>query len=85
LRTRTEQPAEYLKEVLTLIAFLHRSGELNGQYTLLENYRDRENQDSLKEQGSGNVNLNSSTTLQPESPYEEDDDEEEDEDMEEVG
>jgi transcription initiation factor TFIIF subunit beta len=47
LRSRTEQPAEYLKEVLTMIAFLHRSGELNGQYTLLDNYRDQESQDSV--------------------------------------
>lgn len=47
LRARTEQPAEYLKEVLTLIAFLHRSGELNGQYTLLENYQDQDSQDSV--------------------------------------
>jgi transcription initiation factor TFIIF subunit beta len=48
LRARTEQPAEYLKEVLSLIAVLHRSGELNGQYTLLENYRDPENQDLVR-------------------------------------
>jgi len=78
LRTRTEQPAEYLKEVLSLIAVLHRSGELNGQYTLLENYRDRENQDMVKNSSADNL-ASSSIPPQPEE------DEDEDEDMEEVG
>jgi len=77
LRSRTEQPAEYLKEVLTMIAFLHRSGELNGQYTLLENYRDQENRDSIKFESVENMTQGEATTGVPE--------EDEDEDMEEVG
>jgi len=74
LRARTEQPAEYLKEVLQLIATLHRSGELNGQYTLLENYRDRENQDMVK---SSNVDDfgSPSTSMQQEQDEDEDEDE----------
>jgi transcription initiation factor TFIIF subunit beta len=94
LRTRTEQPAEYLKEVLTMIAFLHRSGELNGQYTLLENYQDQDNQKSVRVSCGSERSLMPSqisvkfegienTTpgdLPPAMP-----DEDEDEDMEEVG
>jgi len=76
LRSRTEQPAEYLKEVLTMIAFLHRSGELNGQYTLLENYQDQEKRESIKLEGNELVNRDA----MPSVP-----DEDEDEDMEEVG
>ena len=40
LRTRTEQPEVYLKEVLAQIANLHRSGEFNGQYELKPNFKD---------------------------------------------
>jgi len=81
LRSRTEQPAEYLKEVLSMIAFLHRSGELNGQYTLLENYRDRENQDLLKVNGAETGNRdNMPASVAPDNP-----DEDEDDDMEEIG
>jgi len=88
LRARTEQPADYLKDVLSGIASLHRSGELNGQYTLLENFKTREQQsEQVKAEGS-------SSTLYP-SPSggdvsmggeedDDDDDDDEDDDMEEV-
>ncbi|TDL20792.1 hypothetical protein BD410DRAFT_790464 [Rickenella mellea] len=40
LRTRTEQPEAYLKEVLAEIADLHRSGEYNGLYELKPNFQE---------------------------------------------
>lgn len=40
LRDKTQQPEAYLKEVLSEIAFLHRSGEYNGMWELKENYKD---------------------------------------------
>ena len=40
LRARTEQPEAYLKEVLSEIADLHRSGEFNGLYELKPNFKD---------------------------------------------
>ncbi|CCM02777.1 uncharacterized protein FIBRA_04885 [Fibroporia radiculosa] len=39
LRERTQQPEAYLKEVLSEIAFLHRSGEHNGTWELLQNFK----------------------------------------------
>ena len=39
LRERTQQPEAYLKEVLSEIAFLHRSGEFNGNWELMANYK----------------------------------------------
>ena len=39
LRERTQQPEAYLKEVLSEIAFLHRSGEFNGTWELLANFK----------------------------------------------
>ena len=40
LRDRTQQPEVYLKEVLSEIAFLHRSGEHNGMWELKDNFKD---------------------------------------------
>jgi transcription initiation factor TFIIF subunit beta len=40
LREKTQQPEAYLKEVLSDIAFLHRSGEHNGFWELKANYKD---------------------------------------------
>ena len=39
LRERTQQPEAYLKEVLSEIASLHRSGEHNGTWELLPNFK----------------------------------------------
>ncbi|OBZ66169.1 Cytochrome c [Grifola frondosa] len=39
LRERTQQPEAYLKEVLSEIAFLHRSGEHNGTWELMANFK----------------------------------------------
>jgi transcription initiation factor TFIIF subunit beta len=93
LRLKTEQPAEYLKEVLNMIAFLHRSGDLNGQYSLLENYRDQESQNSVRELQFPNLNENRSFLCVPQIKFENDMgqgeispdmDGEDDDDMEEV-
>ncbi len=40
LRDKTQQPEAYLKEVLSEIAFLHRSGEHNGMWELKDNFKD---------------------------------------------
>ncbi len=39
LRERTQQPEAYLKEVLGDIAFMHRSGEHNGTWELMANFK----------------------------------------------
>ncbi|KAF9534043.1 transcription initiation factor IIF, beta subunit [Crepidotus variabilis] len=39
LREKTQQPEAYLKETLSQIAFLHKSGEFNGYWELQENYK----------------------------------------------
>lgn len=39
LRERTQQPEAYLKETLSNIATLHRSGEHNGTWELMSNYK----------------------------------------------
>ena len=39
LRERTQQPEAYLKEVLSEVAFLHRSGEYNGLWELKDNFK----------------------------------------------
>ncbi|RDB30984.1 Transcription initiation factor IIF subunit beta [Hypsizygus marmoreus] len=78
LRERTQQPEAYLKEVLSEVAFLHRSGEYNGLWELKDNFKEEgikgENVPGPSSLGMGEVNM--------EGPDEEDEDE--DEDMEEV-
>ncbi|KAI0080933.1 transcription initiation factor IIF beta subunit [Panus rudis PR-1116 ss-1] len=79
LRERTQQPEVYLKEVLNEIAFLHRSGEHNGQWELMANFKG----DGIK---SENVPLppEGSMLKMEEDGFDEDEDDDEDEDMEEV-
>lgn len=40
LRDKTQQPEVYLKEVLSEIAFLHKSGEHNGLWELQDAFKD---------------------------------------------
>ena len=40
LRERTQQPEAFLKETLSEIGFLHRSGEHNGTWELKENFKE---------------------------------------------
>lgn len=83
LREKLQQPEAYLKEALSDIAILHRSGEYNGTWELTENYK----RDVVKGEHvvapppppggyPGEVKM--------EGEYEEDEEEDEDEDMEEV-
>jgi len=39
LREKTQQPEVYLKEVLSEIASLHRSGEFNGTWELMPSFK----------------------------------------------
>ena len=39
MRERTQQPEAYLKETLSEIAFMHRSGEHNGTWELMANFK----------------------------------------------
>ena len=39
LREKTQQPEVYLKEVLSEIASLHRSGEFNGMWELMPSFK----------------------------------------------
>jgi transcription initiation factor TFIIF subunit beta len=78
LREKTQQPEAYLKEVLSEVAWLHRSGEFNGMWELKENF---------KEEGVKGENVPSSSGLGGEDmkmDEDEDDDDDDDEDMEEV-
>ncbi|KAG6836838.1 hypothetical protein H0H93_002518 [Arthromyces matolae] len=76
LREKTQQPEVYLKEVLSEVAFLHRSGEFNGLWELKDNFKDPD----IKAENvpitapSGDVKME----------VEEEEEEEDDEDMEEV-
>ena len=40
LREKTQQPEAFLKETLSDIGFLHRSGEHNGTWELKENFKE---------------------------------------------
>jgi len=87
LREKTQQPEAYLKEVLSEIAFLHRSGDYNGLWELRENFRE----DGIKPDGEAGP---SSFTGSPDTTgtfpqgdvkmEDVDDDEDDDDDMEEV-
>ncbi|KAG6896628.1 hypothetical protein C0992_007034 [Termitomyces sp. T32_za158] len=74
LREKTQQPEVYLKEVLSEVAFLHRSGEYNGLWELKDNFKDP---------GIKAENVPQSTDVKMEVD-EEEEDEDEDEDMEEI-
>lgn len=47
LREKTQQPEAWLKELLSGIAMLHRSGEHNGMWELNSNYKGRDVRCSL--------------------------------------
>jgi len=81
LRDKTQQPEAFLKETLSEIAFLHRSGEHNGTWELKENFKEG----AKLEPGPSGLPGMAGTEIRAEGvvddDYEEDDD---DEDMEEV-
>lgn len=94
IRIRTEQPADHLKEILPDVAMLHRSGELNGHYTLLNTFKANENRVRFDSCGSLDNHAYSphpkakAEMPAPVSPgamaVDASDEEEEDEDMEEI-
>ncbi|KAF5355415.1 hypothetical protein D9757_011180 [Collybiopsis confluens] len=90
LRERTQQPEAYLKEVLSEIAFLHRSGEHNGYWEVKDTFKeegmkpeDFPGPSALALPGAG---AGSDVKKEGAEAFEdgEDDDDDEDEDMEEV-
>ncbi|KDR76159.1 hypothetical protein GALMADRAFT_247378 [Galerina marginata CBS 339.88] len=75
LRDKTQQPEVYLKEVLSEIAFLHKSGEYNGLWELREVFLDEGMKAENVPVPTGDFKM--------EDP-DEDEDEDDDDDMEEV-
>ncbi|OCB91331.1 transcription initiation factor IIF, beta subunit [Sanghuangporus baumii] len=82
LRSRTEQPEAYLKEVLGEIADLHRSGEFNGLYELKANFKDSVKSENGEYSGAAGELMKAEPDADAGVDDEPDDDE--DEDMEEV-
>ena len=98
LREKTQQPEAFLKETLSDIAFLHRSGEHNGTWELKENFKEgvrdhvhldrtiltKYPQAKLEPGPSGLPGMGGIDAKMEDAGEEEDDDDEDDEDMEEV-
>ena len=78
LREKTQQPEAYLKEVLSEVAFLHRSGEYNGLWELKDNFK-CDSDRMIESQSLSDVKMEGI-----EEDDEDEDEDEEDEDMEEV-
>ncbi|THH07324.1 hypothetical protein EW145_g3464 [Phellinidium pouzarii] len=83
LRSRTEQPEAYLKEVLGEIADLHRSGEFNGLYELKSNFKDSVKSEAGEYLGAAGA-LMQATKTEPDVDLGNDDDDSDDDDMEEI-
>jgi transcription initiation factor TFIIF subunit beta len=78
LRERTQQPEQYLKEVLTEVASLHRAGEHAGTYELKPQFA----ADGTKSE----ADLYAKTEFtKAEDAMDEDEDDDDEDDMEEVG
>ncbi|KAF9778889.1 transcription initiation factor IIF beta subunit [Thelephora terrestris] len=81
LRERTQQPEAFLKETLSDIAFLHRSGEHNGTWELKENFKEG----AKPEAGPSGLPGMGGADFKMEDAGEDDyDEDEDDDDMEEV-
>ncbi|KAI0754556.1 transcription initiation factor IIF, beta subunit-domain-containing protein [Daedaleopsis nitida] len=83
LRERTQQPEAYLKEVLSEVAFLHRSGEFNGNWELMANYKG----EGIKAEdvpGPSGVKVEDIKMEGEDDDDEDEDDDDDDDDMEEV-
>ncbi|KAG6864304.1 hypothetical protein C0991_010714 [Blastosporella zonata] len=78
LREKTQQPEVYLKEVLSEVAFLHRSGEYNGLWELKDIFKE-EGMKAENVPGPSGFGLGGDVKMEVDE--EEDDD---DEDMEEI-
>ncbi|KAJ8693154.1 hypothetical protein PTI98_010396 [Pleurotus ostreatus] len=81
MRERTQQPEVYLKEVLSEVAILHRSGEYNGLWELKENFKE----DGVKAEAYVNSAAATSGDVTMDNMDDgDDDDDDDDDDMEEV-
>jgi len=79
LRERTQQPEAFLKEVLGEIAFMHRSGEHNGTWELMANFKG----DGIKGENVPGPSF-SGDAVKAEDDMDDDDEDDDDDDMEEV-
>jgi transcription initiation factor TFIIF subunit beta len=79
LREKTQQPEAYLKEVLSEIATLHRSGEFNGTWELMPSFKG----DGIKAEGMSQLYASQPSNADA-SMDDYDDDDDDDDDMEEV-
>ncbi|KAH8978810.1 transcription initiation factor IIF, beta subunit-domain-containing protein [Lactarius hatsudake] len=79
LREKTQQPEVYLKEVLSEIATLHRSGEFNGTWELMPSFKG----DGIKAEGMSQLYASQPSNADV-SMDDYDEEEEDDDDMEEV-
>jgi len=79
LREKTQQPEVYLKEVLSEIATLHRSGEFNGTWELMPSFKG----DSVKAEGISQLYASQPSNADV-SMDDYDEEEEDEDDMEEV-
>ncbi|KAJ7592678.1 transcription initiation factor IIF, beta subunit-domain-containing protein [Mycena floridula] len=80
LRERTQQPEAYLKEVLSEVAHLYRSGEFNGLWELKENFKE----EGMKAENVPGPSFAEYTNDVKMETMDDDDDDDEDDDMEEV-
>lgn len=79
LREKTQQPEVYLKEVLSEIATLHRSGEFNGTWELMPSFKG----DGVKAEGMSQLYASQPSNADV-SMDDYDEEEDDDDDMEEV-
>ncbi|KAF8492548.1 transcription initiation factor IIF, beta subunit-domain-containing protein [Russula emetica] len=80
LREKTQQPEVYLKEVLSEIATLHRSGEFNGTWELMPSFKG----DGIKAEGMSQLYASQASNADASMDDYDDDEEDDDDDMEEV-
>jgi len=80
LREKTQQPEVYLKEVLSEIATLHRSGEFNGTWELMPSFKG----DGIKGEGMSQLYASQPSNADVSMEDYDEDEEDDDDDMEEV-
>ncbi|KAH8991255.1 transcription initiation factor IIF, beta subunit-domain-containing protein [Lactarius akahatsu] len=83
LREKTQQPEVYLKEVLSEIATLHRSGEFNGTWELMPSFKGDGVRGYIKAEGMSQLYASQPSNADV-SMDDYDEEEEDDDDMEEV-
>ncbi|KAH9964878.1 transcription initiation factor IIF, beta subunit-domain-containing protein [Russula dissimulans] len=80
LRERTQQPEVYLKEVLSEIASLHRSGEFNGTWELMPSFKG----DGIKAEGMSQLYASQPSNADVDMDDYDEEEDDDDDDMEEV-